>query len=307
MSSRPSIGLPGLRSCLRGRMPWAQPQFSPGFMVALGVGLAVGSSGMPPWVGVPAILRFDSVAAAATPVENRPALQKGSTGAPVKELQATLKLMGWYSGVVDGVYGEDTATAVAQFQRSTGLIADGVVGPDTWNRLFPANPEFPVPGSPVTGPAATAPGLPSSAAPVAPNPSNNGFPAPGSGSASGSAPTAGTSTAAIVPPLSPGSLPGAASPGATSPGTASPSPTSPTRAAVVSPPPATLPILRLGMSGPAVEGLQVRLQAIGVFKGAADGVFGPETQAAVKTAQRRLQLEPDGVVGPSTWIALLKR
>ncbi|MBW4690652.1 MAG: peptidoglycan-binding protein [Lyngbya sp. HA4199-MV5] len=60
------------------------------------------------------------------------------------------------------------------------------------------------------------------------------------------------------------------------------------------------------MKGPAVIALQERLRSLGVFKGAADGVFGAETLAAVKAAQRKLRLEPDGVVGGGTWSALLR-
>jgi peptidoglycan hydrolase-like protein with peptidoglycan-binding domain len=67
-----------------------------------------------------------------------------------------------------------------------------------------------------------------------------------------------------------------------------------------------LPILRLGMKGPAVSGLQERLRALGYLKGGADGIFGPETQAAVKAAQRVLKLEADGVVGSDTWLGLLR-
>jgi cell wall-associated NlpC family hydrolase len=48
----------------------------------------------------------------------------------------------------------------------------------------------------------------------------------------------------------------------------------------------------------AVVALQRRL---GV---AADGVFGPGTQAAVKRFQRRHGLTADGIVGPATWRAL---
>ncbi|MBD2020394.1 peptidoglycan-binding protein, partial [Leptolyngbya sp. FACHB-36] len=49
------------------------------------------------------------------------------------------------------------------------------------------------------------------------------------------------------------------------------------------------------------------LRTIGVFEGAIDGVFGAETQTAVRAAQRRFGLEADGVVGPSTWSALLRK
>jgi murein L,D-transpeptidase YcbB/YkuD len=37
-----------------------------------------------------------------------------------------------------------------------------------------------------------------------------------------------------------------------------------------------------------------------------DGDFGPKTETAVKAFQKRSGLEPDGVVGPLTWAALLK-
>jgi N-acetylmuramoyl-L-alanine amidase len=60
------------------------------------------------------------------------------------------------------------------------------------------------------------------------------------------------------------------------------------------------------MRGSAVNGLQMRLQAIGVFSGAIDGVFGAETQEAVKAAQRNFNLDADGVVGAATWAALMK-
>lgn len=67
----------------------------------------------------------------------RPILRTGSEGGAVSELQAVLKLLGYYTGTVDGVYGESTAIAVTQFQRAAGIAADGIVGPATWQRLFP--------------------------------------------------------------------------------------------------------------------------------------------------------------------------
>jgi peptidoglycan hydrolase-like protein with peptidoglycan-binding domain len=38
-----------------------------------------------------------------------------------------------------------------------------------------------------------------------------------------------------------------------------------------------------------------------------DGDFGPTTETAVKALQKRYGLEPDGVVGGSTWEILLRR
>ncbi len=61
----------------------------------------------------------------------------GSTGDTVKDLQAMLALMGYYSGAVDGAYEQMTLDAVRQFQTDAGLTVDGIVGPLTWQRLLP--------------------------------------------------------------------------------------------------------------------------------------------------------------------------
>ncbi|MEM9485980.1 MAG: peptidoglycan-binding protein [Cyanobacteria bacterium P01_F01_bin.116] len=64
-------------------------------------------------------------------------LQLGSEGSTVKDLQAMLALMGYYSGAIDSLYGDATMEAVRQFQTDVGLLADGVVGPATWQWLLP--------------------------------------------------------------------------------------------------------------------------------------------------------------------------
>ncbi|MGJ3244720.1 MAG: peptidoglycan-binding domain-containing protein [Elainellaceae cyanobacterium] len=68
----------------------------------------------------------------------------------------------------------------------------------------------------------------------------------------------------------------------------------------------TLPILRLGMAGPAIERLQERLRGLGVYPGLIDGIFGSQTEAAVIAIQSRANLDPDGIVGPETWTILLR-
>ena len=66
-------------------------------------------------------------------------LGKGDTGSDVKRLQAGLnKAFPAYSkfaGNGDGKYGPYTVQVVKEFQRRTGLKADGVVGPDTRKKL----------------------------------------------------------------------------------------------------------------------------------------------------------------------------
>lgn len=71
---------------------------------------------------------------------NRPILKVGSQGMAVSELQAALKLLGYYADAVDGVYSESTAIAVSRFQQAAGLNPDGIVSPETWERLFPPTP-----------------------------------------------------------------------------------------------------------------------------------------------------------------------
>ncbi|NJM70142.1 MAG: hypothetical protein HC862_07870 [Scytonema sp. RU_4_4] len=78
---------------------------------------------------------------------NRPTLQVGSKGERVTELQAALKLLGFYTGTVDGVYNESTVLAVSRFQEAAGLKADGIVDVTTWQRLFPGEPTVASSGS----------------------------------------------------------------------------------------------------------------------------------------------------------------
>ncbi len=64
-----------------------------------------------------------------------PPLQKGSSGAPVKLLQAALQAAGQTTIVLDGQFGPQTEAAVRHFQRCRGLVADGIVGACTWLTL----------------------------------------------------------------------------------------------------------------------------------------------------------------------------
>lgn len=166
---------------------------------------------------------------------NRPTLRIGSEGREVTELQAALKLLGYYTGEVNGRYREQTVIAVSQFQRGADLTANGIVNTQTWNRLFPMTP-----------PKVTASTPPNSPTPTATNTNNSA-------------------------------------------------------------PSSNLPILREGMRGEAVTRLQQRLRELGTLPGAVDGIFGTATLNAVKAAQERFNLEPDGVVGPATWRVLLER
>lgn len=174
----------------------------------------------------------------------RSVLRMGSQGTQVSDVQAVLKLLGYYKGAISGRYDESTVIAVFLFQQAAELKTSGIVDLATWERLFPttANPNPSSPEAPFPSPTATQP-----------------RPTP-------------TATATTSRPSAP-----------------------------------TRPTLRLGMRGTAVRELQERLQALGFTVGTADGVFGDATLRAVIAAQNKFKLNPDGVVGPATWRALLGR
>jgi hypothetical protein len=60
------------------------------------------------------------------------------------------------------------------------------------------------------------------------------------------------------------------------------------------------PTVRLGSTGDDVRLLQAALWPH-------DGIFGPDTDAAVRDYQRRNGLQVDGICGPKTWASILGR
>ena len=68
-------------------------------------------------------------------------LRQGSRGSGVSVLQYMLALAAEFDPVltpvqVDGIYGARTAQAVREYQRSRDLLADGIVGEQTWYALY---------------------------------------------------------------------------------------------------------------------------------------------------------------------------
>ena len=57
------------------------------------------------------------------------------SGDDVAALQTRLMDMGFDCGRVDGIFGAQTATALQEFQRNTGLVPDGTCGPKTFKAL----------------------------------------------------------------------------------------------------------------------------------------------------------------------------
>lgn len=253
-------------------------------------------------------------------VINRPTLRVGSQGERVSELQAALRLLGFYSGAVDGVYNESTANAVSQFKQAAGLTPDGVVDAATWQRLFPNQP---------TGTSTAA--VPNTT-PNAPVTSTNDFPVP---TQSATTPTTKPRVTTPTPlantrpeprPTTPRQAPNQVvrtRPAPSRTTTTTPRPqtttqrTSSTPRLSPTPPDQRIsgiqyttegwPILRVGMKNSEVTRLQQRLSQLGFLKGGVDGYFGVQTEDALKAAQKRYGIEPDGVAGGATWEALARR
>lgn len=64
------------------------------------------------------------------------ATKKGSKGDDVEKLQQALKIKGYFSGEVDGVYGDGTVRSVKKYQAAVGLNQTGTADKTTLEVLF---------------------------------------------------------------------------------------------------------------------------------------------------------------------------
>lgn len=64
-----------------------------------------------------------------------PTLKKGSLSNYVLIAQDDLNTLGFRTGGLDGIFGAATQNAVKNYQNSRGLVADGIVGCNTWRSL----------------------------------------------------------------------------------------------------------------------------------------------------------------------------
>jgi len=248
-------------------------------------------------------------------------------GPDVLSVQKRLKELGIFKGNLDGIFGPEVNTAVREFQRRSGLMVDGVVGPSTYQALYPG---YPGGYGPIrlaidvstrilqvykdnqldrTYPVAV--GKPETPTPlgywtIVEKALNPGGPF-GARWMRLSVPWGGFG---IHGTDNPNSIGQAASHGCVrmynddviqlynivNLGT-------PVKiiGAVF-----TGRISTVGSQGEDVRQIQQRLQALGYYRGDIDGVYGPITQQAVRAFQKDQGLEPDGVVGPMTYDSLQK-
>lgn len=94
---------------------------------------------------------------------------RGERGGPVLELQTHLQLLGFYNGILDGIFGHGAEEAVMAFQRDQKLKVDGWAGPATLKAIADAltveQPDIqpapkPAPTKPQTPAESTARALP---------------------------------------------------------------------------------------------------------------------------------------------------
>ena len=65
-----------------------------------------------------------------------PTLKKGATGNITRLLQEKLVSLGFNTNGVDGIFGSGSEKAFISFQKSNGLVGDGIVGQNTWRKLL---------------------------------------------------------------------------------------------------------------------------------------------------------------------------
>jgi peptidoglycan hydrolase-like protein with peptidoglycan-binding domain len=67
---------------------------------------------------------------------SQPTLRLRSRGSAVKTLQARLRAVGFDRGPLDWIFGFRTDSVVRAFQRARAIQVDGIVGPQTWAKLY---------------------------------------------------------------------------------------------------------------------------------------------------------------------------
>ena len=224
-------------------------------------------------------------------------LKNGSTGEAVYQLQQALYDLGYYTGLIDGLYDDDVTAAVKAFQKANGLDADGKAGSATQKKIYsgsavaaaPADATYSTLRAGDTGDRVNAlqallrnygyynadnTGVYDSQTVLAVQQfqAMNGLQVDG---------VAGPATLMLIysgTPVTAGQAVATENPNFTT--------------------------LRQGMSGADVMRMQEMLAELGYYTAAVDGTFGYTTQLAVTAFQQKNGLKADGVAGAGT-LALL--
>ena len=209
-------------------------------------------------------------------------LRRGDTGSDVRTLQTALTRAGYDPGSINGIFGAQTERAVKQFQRVLGLQEDGIVGPRTWAFLMPfvyeSDPDVLRRGSRGDMVRRLQNGLIRAGYDIGTNVDG----------------LFGTRTQAAVRAFQRGQ-------GLPETGVVDFN----TWLALAPYLDSNSILLRRGDRGMLVRIAQTALTRAGYNPGTVDGIFGPNTQSAVRAFQAAKGLSVDGIIGPRTWTALM--
>lgn len=64
-----------------------------------------------------------------------PVIRRPDTGEAVRMAQKILIYNAYVSPPADGIFGPNTENATKKYQQERGLVADGIIGPKTWQKL----------------------------------------------------------------------------------------------------------------------------------------------------------------------------
>ena len=244
-------------------------------------------------------------------------IKRGEQSERVRNIQESLRRLGYFEGKADGDFGEYTENAVKEFQRMNKLTPDGVVGPSTLARLGSSSAATAAPKATPT-PKPTATPKPTKRVTATPKPTStpkvsNVYLSRGNsgdkvkqmqnrlislgyldGKASGRVDA--TTEAAIIAFQRRNNLDadGVAGPSTLEKMYSSSARKASSAVGVIG------VTLKKGDEGDAVRTLQHRLKELGYLSGTVDGSYGTATEQAVKEFQRANGISADGKAGSST-------
>jgi peptidoglycan hydrolase-like protein with peptidoglycan-binding domain len=207
-------------------------------------------------------------------------LQLGDRGSEVSALQASLEAAG-FPGGGNGIFDAATQKAVMRFQQAKGLTVDGIVGPQTWAAL------------PAIGGPNPSSSRRNSTNRSTPRTTTNRSTSRDTTNRSTSRTTTNRSTPRTTTNRSTSRDTSNRSTSRATTNRSTPRTTTsrPAPTTTTSRPAPKTPISRLSppsnTPSPSItEALQKRLKELGFYQGEIDGIWGPQTQAAVEAAQR---------------------
>lgn len=232
-----------------------------------------------------------------TTVSSTTRLQKGATGTAVRDLQTKLKKLGFYTASIDGTFGATTENAVKAFQKKYNLVADGVAGTATLNKLntlYKASTTTSSSTSKADDDRLEVGDTGSDVRDLQTKLKKLGF---YTGSIDG---TFGSGTQSAVKAFQ--RKYGLTADGIAGSSTMSKLNTLYKNATSSSSSSSSTDddALRMGATGTAVKELQTMLKKLGYYNGSIDGTFGSGTYSAVRTFQQKNGLIVDGVAGSAT-------